>query len=42
MIQVGLINHLDVKRKGYKKKPSTNDSGLPNKIQCKKLVKVIK
>ncbi|MFS8011526.1 hypothetical protein Hanom_Chr14g01310151 [Helianthus anomalus] len=32
MIQVGLINHLDVRRKGYEKKPSTNDSGLPNKV----------
>ncbi|KAJ0860135.1 hypothetical protein HanRHA438_Chr13g0620441 [Helianthus annuus] len=31
MIQAGLINHLDVRRKGYEKKPSTNDSGLPNK-----------
>ncbi|KAJ0439620.1 hypothetical protein HanHA300_Chr16g0627361 [Helianthus annuus] len=31
-IQVGLINHLDVRKKGYEKKPSTNDSGLPNKV----------
>ncbi|KAJ0468035.1 hypothetical protein HanIR_Chr14g0691981 [Helianthus annuus] len=32
MIQVGLINHLDVRRNGYEKKPLRNDFGLPNKV----------